>query len=77
MKYSTTTGKQQAAIVDFVATARGNGIGNIWACLPRNHRLITGNVVHQTRRVTDAIAEGWDELGNRVRLTADLRVLQD
>jgi hypothetical protein len=35
------------------------------------------NRVGQIRKVTDAIAFGFDELGNRVRLTPDLRVLQD
>jgi hypothetical protein len=76
MKNSTTR-QQQAAIVDFVFIAQGNGITNIWAALPRNHRLVAGNAVGQIRRVKDAIAEGWDELGNRIFLTADLRVLQD
>jgi hypothetical protein len=76
MKNSTTR-QQQAAIVDFVAVAKSNGIANIWAALPRNHRLVASNAVGQIRRVKDAIAEGWDELGNRIFLTADLRVLQD
>jgi len=74
--YSTTTRKEQAAIVDFVATAKDNGITNIWACLPKTHRLVVTNQVGQIRKIKDAIAEGWDELGNRVRLTADLRVIQ-
>ena len=77
MTYSTTTQRQQGVIVDFVTTAKGNGITNIWACLPRTHKLIVTNQVAQIRRVKDSIAEGWDELGHRVRLTPDLRVIQD
>ena len=72
-----TTNKQQAAIADFVAVAKSNGIANVWAALPRNHRLVASNAVGQIRRVKDAIAEGWDELGNRIFLTSDLRVMQD
>jgi hypothetical protein len=72
-----TTRQQQAVIADFVAIAKGNGITNIWAALPRNHHLVVGNAVGQIRRVKDVIAEGWDELGNRICLTTDLRVLQD
>jgi hypothetical protein len=64
-------------IVDFVATAKTNGIVNIWACLPKTHKLVATNQVGQIRKIKDSIAEGWDELGNRVRLTPDLRVLQD
>lgn len=77
MAYSTTSIKQQMVIADFVATAKTNGISNIWACLPKTHQLVLTNRVGQIRKVTDAIAFGWDELGNRVRLTPDLRVLQD
>lgn len=72
-----TTRQQQAAIVDFVTVAKSNGIANIWAALPRSHRLVAGNVVGQIRKVKDVLAEGWDELGNRVSLTADLRVIQN
>jgi hypothetical protein len=72
-----TTRQQQAAIVDFVAVAKINGVANIWAALPRNHHLVVGNAVGQIRRVKDVIAEGWDDLGNRIFLTTDLRVLQD
>ena len=71
------TRQQQAAIVDFVFIAQGNGIANIWAALPRNHRLVASNVVGQIRKVKDVLAEGWDELGNRISLTADLRVIQN
>ena len=72
-----TTRQQQAAIVDFVAVAQINGVANIWAALPRNHRLVAGNAVGQIRRVKGVIAEGWDELGNRICLTSDLRVIQN
>lgn len=77
MSNKPVTRQQQSAITDFVSVARTNGIGNIWACLPRNHPLIANNSASQIRRVTDALAEGWDELGNRVRLTPDLRVVQE
>ena len=77
MTYTTTTRQQQNAIVDFVRTAQGNGIVNIWACLPKTHELIKTNKVGQIRKAKDSFAEGTDELGNRVRLTTDLRVLQD
>jgi hypothetical protein len=77
MAYSTTSHTQQMVIADFIATAQTNGICNLWACLPKTHKLVSTNRVGQIRKVTDAIAFGWDELGNRVRLTPDLRVLQD
>jgi len=77
MTYSTTNRKEQNAIVDFISTAQGNGITNLWACLPKTHQLVTTNQVGQIRKIRDALAEGWDELGNRVRLTTDLRVIQD
>jgi hypothetical protein len=77
MAYSTTSHTQQMVIADFIATAQNNGICNLWACLPKKHNLVWTNRVGQIRKVTDAIAFGFDELGNRVRLTPDLRVLQD
>jgi hypothetical protein len=77
MTYSTTSLKQQIQIIDFIATAQTNGITNLWACLPKTHKLVLTNRVGQIRKVNDAIAFGFDELGNRVRLTPDLRVLQD
>jgi hypothetical protein len=76
MTYTTTTRKEQGAIVDFVLTAKGNGITNIWACLPKTHELVKTNQVGQIRKAKDSLAEGWDELGNRVVLTTDLRVIQ-
>ena len=77
MAYTKTNSLQQAAIVDFVTAAHGNDICNVYACLPSKHPLVVGNRVGQIRRVTDALAYGWDELGHRTRLTPDLRVLQD
>jgi hypothetical protein len=77
MPYSKLTHKQYLCAMDFVATARTNGISNISMVLPTSHELIRTNKVAQIRKATDAIAQGWDELGNRVRLTPDLRVLQD
>jgi hypothetical protein len=66
-----------ALIVDFVEAARLNGITNLWAYLPKSHYLIKTNKAAQIRKVTDCLACGFDELGNRVRLTPDARVLQD
>jgi hypothetical protein len=66
-----------ALIVDFVEAARLNGITNLWAYLPKTHHLIKTNKVAQIRKVTDCLACGFDDLGNRVRLTPDCRVLQD
>jgi hypothetical protein len=67
----------QAAILDFLAVARANGITRLRAFLPRSHPLIMHNQVQQIRKPKDSLAEGFDELGNRVRLSRDLRVLQD
>jgi hypothetical protein len=77
MTYTKLTRTQHMVAMDFVATARANGISNISMVLPTGHELIRTNKVAQIRKATDAIAQGWDELGNRVRLTPDLRVLQD
>ena len=77
MAYTKLTRTQHMVAMDFVATARTNGISNISMVLPSSHELIRTNRVAQIRKATDAIAQGWDELGNRVRLTLDLRVLQD
>jgi hypothetical protein len=65
-----------ALIVHFIQTARLNGLTNLWAALPSSHALIRGNQVAQIRRVTDTLALGFDELGNRVSLTADRRIIQ-
>ena len=67
----------RALIVDFVQAARLNGITNLWAYLPKDHYLIKTNKVAQIRKVTDCLACGFDELGNRVRLTTDCIVMQD
>ena len=67
----------KALIVDFVQAASLNGITNLWAYLPRDHYLIKTNKVSQIRKVSDCLACGFDELGNRVRLTTDCTVLQD
>jgi hypothetical protein len=55
MTYSTTTRKEQSVIVDFVSTAKGNGITNIWACLPKTHQLVVTNQVGQIRKVKERI----------------------
>jgi hypothetical protein len=69
--------KNHCLIVDFVQAAQINGLVNIWANLPASHYLIKSNQVKQIRKVTDCVAMGFDDLGNRVRLTPDCRVIQD
>lgn len=74
---SKTTRKQQAAIADWIETARRNGLRNLWAALPTTHPMMNGpQRPGQIRVVRDAIAQGWDELGYRIVLTPDLAVLQ-
>jgi hypothetical protein len=75
-KYTKLTAKQRMVMIDFINTARTNAITNLHACVPSSDPLFRTNKVRQIRVVTDSLAEGWDELGNRVRLTPDLRVLQ-
>jgi hypothetical protein len=76
-KYTKLTAKQYMVMMDFIAVAKTNGITMWFACIPSNHTLFINKKVRQIRVVTDAIAWGVDELGNRIRLTPDLRVLQD
>ncbi len=72
-----TTRKQQAAIADWIVTARANGLRNLWAALPTAHPLMRGpQRPGQIRVVKEHIAQGWDELGNRVVLTPDLAIIQ-
>lgn len=75
--YTKLTAKQNMVMMDFLANAKTNGITNFCACVPSSHPMFRTNQVRQIRVVTDAIACGFDELGNRIRLTPDLRVLQD
>ena len=76
-KYTKLTAKQHMVMMDFLATAKTNSLSNLAACVPSSHPMYKKNKIRQIRVVTDAIAWGWDELGNRVRLTPDLRVLQE
>lgn len=76
-KYTKLTAKQHMVMMDFLATAKTNSLTGLAACVPSSHSMFKTNQVRQIRVVTDAIAWGWDELGNRVRLTPDLRVLQE
>ena len=69
--------KSRALIVDFIEAAMLNGITNLWAHLPKDHPLIKTNKVGQIRKVKDCLACGFDDLGNRVMLTTDCRVIQD
>ena len=75
--FSKVTMRQRRAIQDFAHVAQGNGITDLWVCLPRSHPLVRNNKAKQIRYATDSIAEGRDELGNRVRLTPALVVIQD
>jgi hypothetical protein len=75
--YTKLTAKQHMVMMDFLSTAKTNGINRLCACVPSTHPMFKTNQVRQIRVATDAIAWGWDELGNRVRLTPDLRVLQE
>ena len=70
------TAKQHSAIIDFINTARSNGITSITAALPATHELVTANQVRQIRAIKAHLAVGFDELGNKVVLTKSLQVLQ-
>jgi hypothetical protein len=74
--YTKLTAKQHMVMMDFMAVAKTNGVQILFACVPTSSELFKTNKVRQIRVVTDAIAWGFDELGNRIRLTPDLRVLQ-
>jgi hypothetical protein len=65
-----------ALIIDFIQTARLNGVTNLWAHLPRTQVLIRTNQVAEIRKVKDCLAFGFDELGNRISLTTDRRIIQ-
>jgi hypothetical protein len=69
--------KHNCLIEDFIKTAQLNGLRNLWAFVPRTHKLVKTNQVAQIRKLKDCLACGYDELGNRVRLTTDCRVIQD
>lgn len=75
--YTKLTAKQQMVMMDFMNTAKTNGVTILFACIPSSHQLFINKKVRQIRVATDAIAWGVDELNNRIRLTPDLRVLQD
>lgn len=72
----TATAKQAAQIAAFIADTAENGIRLYAAALPRNHKLIESRKVRQIRVVKDELAYGFDELGHKVTLTSDGRVLQ-
>ena len=74
--YTKLTAKQNMVMMDFMAVAKTNGVQILFACVPSSHTMFRTNQVRQIRVVTDAIAWGFDELGNKIRLTPDLRVLQ-
>jgi hypothetical protein len=74
--YTKLTAKQNMVMMDFMAVAKTNGVQILFACVPASSELFKTNKVRQIRVVTDAIAWGFDELGNKIRLTPDLRVLQ-
>ena len=63
-------------IVDFIKAAQENGACDIWAALPRDHALVVDRSARQIRKVKDVLAVYWDELGNKICLTTQLRVIQ-
>ena len=63
-------------VLDFIRTAQVNGLTNLSAYLPRDHYLVTSNQVRQIRKLTDALVQGFDELGNRIVLTPQGTVIQ-
>ncbi len=65
------TSRYAYLIPGFVATARQNGMSNIWAALPASDPLIKTNRVAQIRKVKGELASCFDELGNRTVLTVD------
>jgi hypothetical protein len=74
--YTKLTAKQNMVMMDFMAVAKTNGVQILFACVPASSELFKTKKIRQIRVVTDAIAWGFDELGNKIRLTPDLRVLQ-
>jgi hypothetical protein len=69
--------KQEDGIYDFLNTSFANGLQGIAAYLPSNHPYIRNNKVSQIRTIKNVLAKGYDELGNEIRLTRDLRIIQD
>lgn len=70
------TARQIALIERFISDARSDdfalSLTNLWAALPRNHKLITTNATKQIRKVKDqVIACGFDQLDNLVVLYSD------
>jgi hypothetical protein len=72
----TATAKQTAQIAAFIADTAANGVRLYAAALPRGHKLIASRNIIQIRVVKNELAYGFDELGHKVVLTADGRVLQ-
>lgn len=70
------TRQQRYAAYDFIKVADTNGLRNVRAALGSSDELVRSHKVREIRVIKDAIAEGWDELGNRTILTRDLRILQ-
>jgi hypothetical protein len=58
-------------IPGFIATARENGLSNLWAALPASDPIIRQNRAAQIRKVKDHLASGVDCLGNVTILTVD------
>ena len=63
-------------IPGFLATARDNGLSNLWAALPASDPLIRENRVAQIRKVKDRLASGVDSLGNVTILRTDGLIIQ-
>jgi hypothetical protein len=68
---------QESEMMDFINTSFTNGLHDIAAYLSSNHPYIRNNKVSQIRTIKNVLAKGYDELGNEIRLTRDLRIIQD
>ena len=69
------TGFQVRALLEFISTAKANGLRIDAAKLPQRHPMIWSGGVDQIRG-NRALAEAWDELGNLIVLTIDGTTLQ-
>ncbi|HET8730465.1 MAG TPA: hypothetical protein VFM34_05080 [Moraxellaceae bacterium] len=68
----------RTSIADFLQTTKSNGARLVRVAVKANDPILRtkGIDVQQIRKVKDAAAEYWDELGNRIMLTTDNRVIQ-
>lgn len=75
MTTQTPSIKQQRMVEDFIKVALDNGAFNIWAYLPRSHKLFQytpgKHDIRQIRVLKDELAMYKDELGNLIVLTSE------